>query len=904
MAQAQTITLENIMSSPRLQELGVQPGDKIAGNNLVRIFSSEEDSRDIGQRLTEQDVASSARLQELGAAAGDRIVDNKLIDSGSDDTIQQFMYGFDKAGNFIGYTTDILRSVAPFGEVDFNTFRYIPSEEAYGEGFNDADFDTRREMILRKRERDLMQEYGPYFEPQEGTAQTIGEITGTLADPTTLLPVGQSIKAAAAIGGALGLSYSAAEDLAVEGKIDPAKAAVHTALGGVGGALFPIAGKAVRALRERGGKEVVSDTALAFEETAEKSVDDAIVNDSAWSRTVGPMSENLDKYLGNISTRIRNISEPVLGRLRAYERDIRVRTADELKAAEPFMRQLKTMPKPRKEQVARHLFNQDFKQAEALMDEPMKVEFETVKTQLKTLLNEQKEIGGVQLNELTNYFPRSMRNYSQFRASLGTEPAGVIDTALEEYAKRKQIDIRDIDDLTREEIVNKALRGYGQKMDANLPPNSRKRTIRKLTDQTMPFYRDPEEALHLYIRNAVNNIERGRFLGRGTKRDDMVLDDDGIDLRSSIGKVVDREIQDGNLNTDQQLELKQLLESRFMGGERSSSSPIGFLRDLGYMGTIANPISAITQLGDLAMSAAKYGLSDTIAAMLNTKNIKLVDQGLDTISAEFTNVRKTAKLLDQMFTKTGFKAVDRLGKETVMNASLRKNQKMVKTALGEQAFRKRWSKFYGDEIDGLVSDLQSGRITEAVKLHAFNELSDVQPITLLELPEGYLKNPNGRILYALKSFTLKQYDIVRRDIVQEYKKGNKLAAAKKAAVLASYLAAANVGTQTAKDFLLGRDVRAEDLPNNSMWALLGVFGVNKYMSDKYLSEGKFTDAAIETLAPATPIIDAVLGGTAELTQEDPNLSQYARSIPVIGPMLYNWFLGGAEKYNERLAKEG
>ena len=75
------------------------------------------------------------------------------------------------------------------------------------------------------------------------------------------------------------------------------------------------------------------------------------------------------------------------------------------------------------------------------------------------------------------------------------------------------------------------------------------------------------------------------------------------------------------------------------------------------------------------------------------------------------------------------------------------------------------------------------------------------------------------------------------------------------------------------------------------------------MSDKYLSEGKFTDAAIETLAPATPIIDAVLGGTAELTEEDPNLSQYARSIPVIGPMLYNWFLGGAEKYNERLAKE-
>jgi len=28
-----------------------------------------------------------------------------------------------------------------------------------------------------------------------------------------------------------------------------------------------------------------------------------------------------------------------------------------------------------------------------------------------------------------------------------------------------------------------------------------------------------------------------------------------------------------------------------------------------------------------------------------------------------------------------------------------------------------------------------------------------------------------------------------------------------------------------------------------------------------------------------------------------------RNVPLVGPLIYNWFGGGAEKYNERLAKE-
>jgi hypothetical protein len=289
--------------------------------------------------------------------------------------------------------------------------------------------------------------------------------------------------------------------------------------------------------------------------------------------------------------------------------------------------------------------------------------------------------------------------------------------------------------------------------------------------------------------------------------------------------------------------------------------------------------------------------------MFGPKSIKTVDIGIDSIGQEFTDARKTAKLLNKLFTVSFFRKIDRLGKETFMNAALRKNFKLMKTSSGEAAFRKKWGKFYGDDIESIVADLKAGKVTEPIKFHTFNELSGVQPVTMSEMPQAYLDNPNGRILYALKSFTLKQYDVVRREIVQEYQNGNKLAAAKKAAVLAGYLSAANVGTQTIKDLLLNRDVSVDDLPNKALWALTGVFGLNKYVSDKYISQGKITDAAIETLAPATPIIDAITEGAVMLTDEDADASRLLRSVPLFGPILYNYFGGGLEKYNERMEKE-
>ena len=144
-----------------------------------------------------------------------------------------------------------------------------------------------------------------------------------------------------------------------------------------------------------------------------------------------------------------------------------------------------------------------------------------------------------------------------------------------------------------------------------------------------------------------------------------------------------------------------------MGGEQTPGYKIGMLRDLGYMGTIANPISAITQLGDLGVSGALHGFRNTIASMFGTKNIKMIDIGLEDVAQEFADVRASSNMLRKLFKISGFRAIDRRGKETSMNASFRKNINLLKTEKGEKAFRAKWGKFYQDDIAQIIGEFKA-----------------------------------------------------------------------------------------------------------------------------------------------------------------------------------------------------
>jgi len=815
-------------------------------------------------------------------------------------------------------------------------------------------------MLIRERERALQEEYGQFFEEDEaGLAGGVGGFVGSMADPTSLIPVGSGYKAMALGSAAIGGAFSAAEDLAQTGEVDPVKAGI-TAL--ASGALAPAtvfgaraAGKGISktaqatknavtkridssatkvvtkaqkilddvvakggtvdapaitlkeaglnpaqveaALTRTGGKLRVAPTASR----AQRALDNTITRDSTIARQA---SEVLDTYLGTLSTRVGNISQRVKGRLRGYEFKTHVRTQDALKTAEPFLKGMSSLAEPVKNRIGLHLMNGRFDDAVVLMRQQSP---ETADVFEAAVIPQLKDTGdalkaaGHQLSDVPNYFPRLVKDLKGLEKALGQQETGKIGDALKAFAKTKGTTADKLTQAQRTEVTDLTLRGYRMTTDGGKPKFVQPRKIKTVEPQLQKYYATPEESLSMYLRGSADDIERRAFMGRHN-----IVDEAGqTDVDKSVGSYITEEISAGRIKPEQEEEMLGLLKSRFIGGNQSAHKTNTALKNLGYMGTIANPLSAMIQLTDNAHSATLYGLRNTVSSMLGEKNIKLVDIGLENmISSDIgAPTTKLASALDKMMRGSGFTTVDKLGKETLLNSSLKFAQASVKNPKQFAKFKQKHEAIYGDEFPSLVQSLKDGNVDENVKMFLFNELADVQPIALSEFPQGYLDNPNGRILYMLKSFTLKQYDIVRRNIVQEYKKGNKKEAMKNATLLASYLTVANVGIKTAQDMILGREVHPEDLKGDALWALLGVFGMNEYTADRYVKRGDIKGAIINQITPAVPLLSTVFQLGKELPKDDPDLAIALKEIPVIGKLVYNWFGGGAEKHNERAEKK-
>ena len=169
------------------------------------------------------------------------------------------------------------------------------------------------------------------------------------------------------------------------------------------------------------------------------------------------------------------------------------------------------------------------------------------------------------------------------------------------------------------------------------------------------------------------------------------------------------------------------------------------------MSLLAQFDSAAIQLGDIGSSVYVNGLSNTIKALATgSKKARVTPEELgllNRVSAEFNNTNGFTDALNKTMKWSAFASIDRLGKRVFIEAAISKASKLAKT--DPSKLQRKYGKVFGDEMDSLIGDLQRGDMTENVKLYLWNELSDVQPISLSEMPRGYLENPNGRIFYAL-----------------------------------------------------------------------------------------------------------------------------------------------------------
>ena len=421
------------------------------------------------------------------------------------------------------------------------------------------------------------------------------------------------------------------------------------------------------------------------------------------------------------------------------------------------------------------------------------------------------------------------------------------------------------------------------------------------------WWKDEGRARAKHLRD---NIKRSALVTK--ELNGKIVTDD----KASIGVLMQQEMAAGNMTSRDIEEVGAMLESLFSVGVKSPHSVTQAFRNIVYASLLANPINAAIQFGDVGVSMYVNGFRNTLEAIAPAAKItkdaiardifgkkggvqSLIDEmGLTGhVTEEFASSGMTAKYLKVAMKYSGFQHVDMFGKEVAIRAAMNKATKATSTQSGKRAFIMKHKETYGDEIHKIANDLETGKITEETKLYLFSELSRMQPISKLELPQGFHDNPNGRVFYMLKSFMLKQMDIARRDGFQKLASKNpavRKQGGKNLAALMIALGAAGTGGKAIQEGLKGNFAGMDDeILDPVAWTtnMLKTFGMSEYTM-RTIGAGDIGKAAGNLVLPPFTIFDKVF----EERQDELKLQKKAITlVPGFGKPAYYWAMGGLEK---------
>jgi len=853
--------------------------------------------------------------------------------------------------------------IGSIGIVD-GSIAYISPDEKYGAGFSQMTPDQRRERIQQVKADSVYTQNKALIDSgfleekdnqawYEVDAATAGIFLKSLSTPTTLIAAPEKLGArgVSLAAGLLSGEMNMAEQLAKTGEIKPQELATLTAAGAAGGFVL---GKTVSTIQQKiANRAAVRAERLAIEDAA-ATVDNienvlieeiaagtpvkeipkivtsrlnlapeevaAAINKSGRRVIIPSTQEALtalevrnsafsnassgafkDNWLSIMSTAMREISEPVLGRVRKFDFATHTKKAELNNRIAPFVKGFTGLSKQTQRSASIALYNGELDDAAKIIsrENPALVpELNKVKGVLSELHGQLKDAGYRDLGYLENYFPRQVKDYASLTKKLNTPQQTILLTNLKSAGNRLGIQAKTvqgyINALPESEVIdvfNKTLRGVVPNKAA--PGFTKIRTIQQITDDILDEYTEAPVSLVQYINKAVDDIELRSLFGRDST-------DKGVrslDLDKTIGSFVAREIKEGNVNPDQADRLAELLKARFVTGTTQPHAVLRDLKSIGYMTTLANPVSAATQLQDLGMSAVMNGMRNTISAMLKRNIVSVSDLGLDNvIAAEISSPSTISKWLDRSLRLSGFHFTDRLGKNVFINSAFSKFTSLAKSEGGIKAIRNKYGKIFGEETEQLLNDLKAENMTDNVKYLLWNELADVQPIALSEMPIKYLQSPNGRILYSMKTFALRQLDLMRRNIIDEYAKGNKKEALKFLVSYMTVIPLMGASVDQLKNAMLGREAALENIPDEYATNVIKLFGVSSYLTERYLGQGQVSQFVANTLMPPVGWLDAVVQDiNAAATKEDLLPEKTLSQLPIGGRIWYQWLGGGIEK---------
>jgi len=329
---------------------------------------------------------------------------------------------------------------------------------------------------------------------------------------------------------------------------------------------------------------------------------------------------------------------------------------------------------------------------------------------------------------------------------------------------------------------------------------------------------------------------------------------------------------------------QDLTRSLIVMGSRGPSGLIANARKAAYMGTIANPYSAILNIGDVFNSIVNYGADNTVDVLVDMirkrgVNISVEDVGLaQQTTGEFIRegVGKAQarfnKLSEEAFKLSGFRDVDRFGKNVALRAGIKEGQQLARSG----KLKEKWGHAFTDnELDRLTKDLLQGKKTNLTVEFAAAQLARLQPSDMAQLPKFYLDNPNWRVAYMLRTFAIKQLEQMEKLVVQEWKAGNKKEAVKNGMAYSLVVGGGNAFINEGRHVLKGEEPSIETVPMRFADHMLGAVTLNT-IGTYQLARATGGDVAplVSSVAPApismafAPLVDMMQFGFGSKEMDD------------------------------------
>ena len=464
-------------------------------------------------------------------------------------------------------------------------------------------------------------------------------------------------------------------------------------------------------------------------------------NKVTWKKKQGTrhsVTEFVSDALEPISYRLWRISRAIKTRVREFDFAEMYGTKKLIDESRPFLDKMKELRKdPEKfNEADLALKNWDIKKLSELWIE--------VPRGVLDALHDKALEHGIEVEYRKDYFPRVVENAKWLLDKLRwTDARWYVSDAIKERSKFMW---RDLTLEEKADVANKLLSGYSVDGIRINMKNLKERTIDVITSELNQFYADPVDWYLNYISGMTRAIELKRLFGNE-------------EADKAIGTFVAEMLENKQLKPKDEEELTKLLKVRF--SPAITSKFVSALRWFISWTTMWSPISTLSQIQDLATSIYESGFWNILKKWWVDMTR---DLGIEAISNEFSDQTVMQKTLEKIFTVTWFKAMDRLGKQTMVNSYFNKIKTQAKT--DNPKLRTDLMEMFGNNekrVNQIIADLKEWKLTEDGKFLLFNKVADYQPITQSEMPYGYLKAWNTRLLYVLKSFSLKQIESLRRE---------------------------------------------------------------------------------------------------------------------------------------------